>query len=84
MLGTSWHGLLEGDAFRRALLALGRRRARPGLAAGDVAFADVRERRLDLLGDLVDEHVDLDVLDALLADGAPEDLPTLDLQRIAA
>ena len=29
VLGTSWHGLLEGDAFRRKLLTLGRGAPRP-------------------------------------------------------
>ncbi|HWI71119.1 MAG TPA: cobyric acid synthase [Baekduia sp.] len=83
VVGTSWHGLLEGDAVRRALLTwVAAERGRAWLP-GDVAFADVRERRLDVLGDLVDEHVDRDVLDALLADGVPHDLPTLDLQRTA-
>jgi adenosylcobyric acid synthase len=83
VLGTSWHGLLEGDAVRRALLdwvAVQRGRDwRPG----DVAFATVRERRLDVLGDLIDEHVDPAALADLLAGGVPEGLPTLDLQRTA-
>ena len=84
VLGTSWHGLLECDAVRRALLAWVASERGRDWRPGDVAFADVRERRLDILGDLIDEHVDRDLLDALLARGAPEDLPTLDLQRIAA
>jgi adenosylcobyric acid synthase len=83
VIGTSWHGLLEGDAIRRALLAWVADARGRSWRPGDVAFADVRERRLDLLGDLVDEHVDRDVLDALLADGVPRDLPTLDLRRTA-
>ena len=52
VLGTSWHGLLEGDGLRRALLAwvadlTGRR-----WVPGDTPFALVRERRLDDIGDL--------------------------------
>nr|WP_231398449.1 cobyric acid synthase [Conexibacter woesei] len=79
--GTSWHGLLEGDAVRRALLRwVADARGRDWLP-GDVPFAAVRERRLDVLGDLIDEHVDRDALDALLAGGVPEGLPTLDLHR---
>jgi adenosylcobyric acid synthase len=84
VLGTSWHGLLEGDAVRRALLdwvAVQRGRDwRPG----DVPFSAVRERRLDVLGDLIDEHVDRDALADLLANGVggrARLLPTLDLQR---
>jgi adenosylcobyric acid synthase len=84
VLGTSWHGLLEGDAIRRALLAWVADERGHHWLPGDVAFADVRERRLDILGDLIDEHVDRDALDALITRGAPVDLPTLDLQRIPA
>ncbi|MCW2867070.1 MAG: cobyric acid synthase CobQ [Marmoricola sp.] len=77
VFGTMWHGSLEGDAFRQALLgevaaAVGRTRA-----PSDVSFAAARERRLDLLGDLVEEHLDLDLLHAWARDGAPEDLPLL-------
>lgn len=86
VMGTSWHGLLEGDAFRRALLGWVATERGRDWRPGDAAFADVRERRLDVLGDLVDEHVDRDVLDALLADGVGgrvRSLPTLDLRRTA-
>jgi adenosylcobyric acid synthase len=81
VIGTSWHGLLEGDALRRALLAwVADARGRSWLP-GDTPFAAVRERRLDVLGDLVDEHIDRDALDALIAGGVPDDLPALDLRR---
>src|SRR4051794_9165324 len=83
VIGTSWHGLLEGDVFRRALLGWVASERGRDWRPGDVAFADVRERRLDVLGDLVDEHVDRDALDALLAGGVPEGLPTIDLRRTA-
>jgi adenosylcobyric acid synthase len=81
VVGTSWHGLLEGDAIRRALLAWVAAERGREWRPGDVAFADVRERRLDVLGDLIDEHVDRDALADLLANGVPEGLPTLDLLR---
>jgi adenosylcobyric acid synthase len=87
VLGTSWHGLLEGDAVRRALLAWVAVERGRDWQPGTVPFAAVRERRLDLLGDLVDEHVDRDALDELLADGVSGRtrlLPTLDLRRSAA
>jgi adenosylcobyric acid synthase len=44
----------------------------------DVSFAEQRERRLDLLGDLAEEHLDLDALLALARDGAPAGLPALE------
>jgi len=57
--GTSWHGVLENDAFRRAFLtevaALAGRDFTP---APDACFAAAREARLDRLGDLVEQHVD--------------------------
>jgi adenosylcobyric acid synthase len=77
VLGTSWHGALEHDAFRRALLAwvagVRGRRFVPGAAA----FAALREARLDALGDLVADHLDTGRLAALIERGAPANLPTL-------
>jgi adenosylcobyric acid synthase len=77
VLGTSWHGLLEGDEVRRAILtrvaALAGRDWRPGTTP----FAAVRERHLDRLGDLVAEHADTAALLDLVEHGAATDLPTL-------
>jgi adenosylcobyric acid synthase len=76
--GTTWHGLLESDGFRRAFLAdvatLAGRDYRPG---PPVAFGAVREARLDALADLVTDHLDAVALDALLSGGVPAGLPTL-------
>jgi adenosylcobyric acid synthase len=76
--GTTWHGALESDAFRRAFLAevadAAGRNFRP---VGEVSFAAVREARLDLLGDLVADHLDGAALDALITGGAPRGLPVL-------
>jgi adenosylcobyric acid synthase len=73
--GTLWHGALESDGFRRAFLAevasLRGRQWQPGTEA----FEDVRQRRLDALGDLVAEHLDTDAVRRLVEDGAPADLP---------
>ena len=77
VLGTSWHGALEHDAFRRALLTwvaeTGGRRFRPGTTP----FGAAREARLDVLGDVVAEHLDTERLRELIAAGAPADLPTI-------
>jgi adenosylcobyric acid synthase len=72
VFGTMWHGSLEGDAFRSAFLAetLGRR-------PSSVSFPAAREARLDRLGDLVEEHLDVDALLALARDGVPTGLPLL-------
>ncbi len=77
LLGTHWHGLFENDAFRRALL---RRVAclagRPGFRpAPDTSFAAARSAQLDLLGDLVDQHLDTVALVELIERGAPAGLP---------
>ncbi len=77
VLGTSWHGALEHDAFRRALLqrvaaARGRR-----FVPGTVSFAAIRAAHLDTLGDLVAGHVDTARLTALIEGGVPAGLPTL-------
>jgi adenosylcobyric acid synthase len=77
VLGTSWHGVLESDGFRRALLswvaAIRRRRWTPG----HEPFAAVRERRLDTLGDLVERHADTGSLLALIERGPARDLPAV-------
>jgi adenosylcobyric acid synthase len=77
VLGTSWHGLLEHDAFRRALLA--RVAAARGLrfVPGTRPFAAAREARLDALGDLVEQHLDTAALSAIIEGGVPAELPTI-------
>lgn len=74
--GTMWHGSLESDAFRRALLGRVADASGVTLPASDVSFAQRREARLERLGDLVEEHLDVDALLALAHDG-PGDLPVL-------
>ncbi|MFT3662736.1 MAG: cobyric acid synthase [Gordonia sp. (in: high G+C Gram-positive bacteria)] len=76
--GTHCHGLLESDDFRRAFLtevaaAAGVRgfAPEPGLSV-----AAVREAQLDLLADLVDEHLDAAAVHRLITDGPPR-LPSV-------
>jgi adenosylcobyric acid synthase len=61
--GTMVHGALEDDAHRASYLS----------AALDVtsraSFPAARERRLELLGDLVEEHLDVDALLRLAREG---------------
>jgi adenosylcobyric acid synthase len=68
--GTSWHGALENDDFRRAFLtevaALAGRDFTP---APGTDFAAVREARLDALGDLVAGYLDTAALSALIETG---------------
>ncbi len=73
--GTVWHGALESDGMRRAYLAevadaMGRR-----WLPGTTSFEDVRQARLDALGDLVADHLDTDAVLRLLENGPPAGLP---------
>ncbi|MDP7733211.1 cobyric acid synthase [Mycobacterium paragordonae] len=72
VFGTMWHGSLEGDALRRAFL-----HETLGLTPSGVSFPVARERRLDLLGDLVEQCLDIDALLDLARRGCPPALPFL-------
>ena len=74
---TMWHGSLESDGFRQAFLAALAQQAGRTRAPSDVVFAERREARLDLLGDLVEQHLDVDALLDLARSGAPSALPLL-------
>ncbi|MFC5951357.1 cobyric acid synthase [Pseudonocardia lutea] len=79
VLGTHWHGLLENDSFRRLLLArLAEQSGRSGFRpAPATSFAAERTAQLDLLADLVEQHLDLASLEHVISHGAPADLPVL-------
>jgi adenosylcobyric acid synthase len=61
--GTMVHGSMEDDAARATYLA-----AALGVAS-HASFPTARERRLDLLGDLVEEHLDVEALLRLAREG---------------
>jgi adenosylcobyric acid synthase len=77
--GTSWHGVFEEDAFRRAFLldvaALAGRRG--FFVAPDTDFAALREQRIDRLADAVAEHLDIRGLQRLIDSGPAPGLPFL-------
>ncbi|HTL24017.1 MAG TPA: cobyric acid synthase [Mycobacteriales bacterium] len=75
VFGTVWHGALESDGFRRALLAEVAAVTGRSWEPGTRAFEDVRQQRLDVLGDLVADHLDTDAVVRLLSDGVPAGLP---------
>ena len=77
VLGTMWHGSLEGDAFRTAFLTEVARLTGHVWEPSGVSFAAAREGRLELLADLVEEHLDVAAIASLAMDGAPPDLPVL-------
>ena len=76
--GTTWHGALESDGFRRAFLrAVADAAGRRFTPAPDVDVAAVRSARLDTLGDLVEQHLDTAALESLITAGPPAGLPFL-------
>ncbi|HEV2636269.1 MAG TPA: cobyric acid synthase [Actinocrinis sp.] len=78
VIGTLWHGALETDAFRRALLSW--TTARTGRAftpAPDTDFAAARTAQYDRLADAVAEHLDTAAIWRLLEHGPPPGLSLL-------
>ncbi|WP_327048392.1 cobyric acid synthase [Microbispora sp. NBC_01189] len=76
--GTTWHGALENDGFRRAFLAeVARAAGREFHADPGLSFAALREARLDALGDLVERNADTGALLQLIEAGPPSGLRIL-------
>jgi len=77
VVGIAWHGIFEGDEFRRAFL--GWVAAERGLdwLPGEQPFAALRERQLDALGDLIADHADTSALQRLIERGVPAGLPVV-------
>ncbi|MGI5207705.1 cobyric acid synthase [Spirillospora sp. CA-108201] len=76
--GTTWHGAMENDGFRRAFLAdVARTAGREFVPAPDVSFEALREATLDTLGDLVEEHLDTGAVWRIIERGAPGGLPVV-------
>lgn len=77
VFATMWHGSLESDGFRQAFLGAVAAASGGSRTPSAVSFAERREARLDLLGDLVTEHLDVDALLDLALSGVPAGLPML-------
>ncbi|WP_433580666.1 cobyric acid synthase [Nocardia brasiliensis] len=77
--GTHLHGLLESDEFRRDWLrSVATAAGRTGfVAAEDTSVDGVRASQLDLLADLIEQHLDIGRLERLIAAGATAGLPIL-------
>ncbi|WP_059020644.1 cobyric acid synthase [Mycobacterium sp. M26] len=71
--GTHWHGLLDNDGLRRrwlrdAAVAAGRHGF---VVADDISVPERRDAQLDVMADLLAEHLDIDAVLALMDGGAP-------------
>jgi adenosylcobyric acid synthase len=71
VFGTSWHGVMESDAFRKSFLRLVASERGLDWTPGEESFAAAREARLERLGDLIYENVDRDELLRLIVNGPP-------------
>lgn len=70
--GTSWHGLMENDSFRREYLSyVARVAGRSFTGAEDVCFREIREAKLDRLADMIADNLDCGRVRELLDSGAP-------------
>jgi adenosylcobyric acid synthase len=77
VVGTSWHGVLEHDEFRRALLTRVAQLRRRRFVPGTTSFAAARETRLDAIADLISGHLDTERVASLIESGVPSNLPTI-------
>jgi adenosylcobyric acid synthase len=77
LFGTSWHGVMESDGFRRGFLRWVAEERSLDWRPGETSFAAAREARLERLGDLVSENVDREALLRLIDDGPPSRLPVV-------
>ena len=84
VVGASWHGAFESDDFRRAILGWVSEIRRLGWRPGSHSFEEVRQARLDSVGDLIEDHVDIDALFQLIERGTPKTLPRLQTQLHAS
>jgi adenosylcobyric acid synthase len=80
VLGTSWHGVMESDGFRRSFLRWVASVRGLDWRPGGFSFAAAREAQLERLGDLISENVDREALLRLIDDGPPHDLSVVRLQ----
>jgi adenosylcobyric acid synthase len=83
VLGTSWHGVMESDGFRRNFLRWVAEERGLDWLPGEESFAAAREARLEKLGDLIAENVNRDALLRLIDDGPPFGLPVIAGQLVS-
>jgi adenosylcobyric acid synthase len=75
--GTSWHGIFESDAFRKAFLSWVAATTGEDWSPSEFSFPAAREAQAARLAALVSEHLDCDGLMSLARNGRPRDLPVI-------
>jgi adenosylcobyric acid synthase len=70
VFGTSVHGLFENDGFRRAFLDHVAQRRNRLFVPGSWCFAAIRSARFDRLADAIEEHLNVEILLDLIAEGS--------------
>jgi adenosylcobyric acid synthase len=83
VVGTSWHGVMESDGFRRSFLCWVASVRGLDWRPGGFSFAAAREAQLERLGELISENVDRETLLRLIDDGPPFRLPVVSSQLSA-
>lgn len=84
VFGTSWHGVMESDAFRRSFLQWVAEERDLDWTPGEESFADARESRLERLGDLIAENVDREALLRLVEGDLSKNLPIVSSQLVGS
>jgi adenosylcobyric acid synthase len=69
--GTTMHGVFDEDEFRSSLLRWVARRAGKTWEPGEVGYSAARQARLDGIADLIETHLDMPLLETIIATGAP-------------
>ena len=70
-LGTTLHGVFDEDELRAEILGAVAARAGKRFVPSGVSFEGLRQAHIDGVADAIEEHVDVDALLAIIAEGAP-------------
>jgi adenosylcobyric acid synthase len=71
VIGTSWHGIFESDAFRTSVLEWVARERGLAWRSGGESFAAVREAKFERLADTIEDRLDTDSIVRLIETGSP-------------
>lgn len=79
VIGTHWHGIFESDEFRWAFLSrIARLSGRePPTRETQTNFRSSRKHAIELAGELVEQHLDTELLWQIIEEGPPKCLPII-------